>query len=88
MSRREITFVSRKNVRETDLPTLGLDQDEIIMIAEDHWIMAHIMTLAGIFPSVGQARKNGWTKPIPDGFTMLTAGKLKHIICIWNPTEP
>lgn len=87
MPQREVTFISKTNVRPTDLATLGCEQDEIVEI-EDHWIMAHVLSEVGIFPSVGQARKNGWNKPIPDGWTQLTVGKLKHIICIWNPTEP
>jgi hypothetical protein len=87
MSRREITFISKTNVRPTDLATLGCDQGEIVEI-EDHWNMSHIMHSVGIFPSVGQARKNGWNKPIPDGFWMKEVGKLKHEVCIWNPTEP
>lgn len=87
MSTRQITFFSPKNTRPTDLVTLGCDQDELIEI-EEHWTMAHIMHQVGIFPSVGQARKNNWDKPIPDGFWMKNVGKLKHEVCIWNPTEP
>ena len=49
-------------------------EDEFIEI-QDHWIMAHVLHAAGIFTSVSQARKNGWNKPIPNGFTILTVGK-------------
>lgn len=87
MERRQITFVSKINVRPTDLETLGCEQDEIIEIQE-HWSMANIMHEVGIFPSVGQARKNGWNHPVPDGFWFKDVGKLKHEVCIWNPTEP
>ena len=50
-------------------------EDDTFHIIEDHWIMAHILHKAGTFPSVGQARKNGWNKPIPEGFTFITVGK-------------
>ena len=52
-----------------------ITDDDTFIIIEDHWIMAHILHKAGIFPSVGQARKNGWNKPIPEGFTFITVGK-------------
>ena len=46
--------------------------------------MAHIMHVAGIFPSVGQARKNGWDKPISPGFSEFTVGKRKLGVFILN----
>ena len=52
----EVNFLSPK-VSDKDRDSFGFD-DENIMI-EDHWIMAHVMHAAGIFPSVGIARKNG-----------------------------
>jgi hypothetical protein len=41
----------------------------------------------GLFPSRGQARKNGWDKDIPEGWTDLTIGKLKNRVCILKRTE-
>lgn len=29
--------------------------------------LAHVMAKAGIFPSIGQAKKNGWDRPIEKG---------------------
>lgn len=49
---------------------------------EDYESLAHIMASAGVFPSVGQARKNGWGKPIPDGFSQYVVGKRKILITI------
>jgi len=49
--------------------------------------MANVMHAAGLFPSAGQARKNGWNKPIPDGWTDLIKGKLKREITILNLKE-
>ncbi len=40
-------------------------------------LMAHAMAKAGIFPSVGQARKNGWDKPLTEGVWTVTKKKIK-----------
>ncbi len=84
----EFTFLSPK-VDHRDRDLMGFDDcgtGENIMI-EDHWIMAHIMHKAGIFPSVGIARKNGWNKPIKEGFSELTVGKSRKKIWILNETK-
>ncbi len=64
-----------------------LDGTEEFITIEDNWIMAHVLHAVGVFPSVGQARKNGWNKPIPDGWTDITKGKLKREITILNLKE-
>ena len=46
--------------------------------------MAHLMVQAGAFPSVTMARKNGWNKPIPEGWSEAKVGKHTRI-WIWNP---
>lgn len=38
--------------------------------------MAHVVTAANIFPSVTQARKNGWDKPIEFGDMILTKRRI------------
>lgn len=43
-------------------------------------LMAHVMAKAGIFPSVGQARKNGWNKPLITGEWTVTKKKIKIIV--------
>ena len=63
-----------KNTSESD-KELFFGLHETFIIIEDNWIMAHILHKAGIFPSISQARKNGWNKPIPEGFNILTVGK-------------
>ena len=40
-------------------------------------LLAHVMAKAGIFPSVGQARKNGWNKPLQVGTWTVTKKKIK-----------
>jgi len=41
-----------------------------------------------LFPSVGQARKNGWDGPIPEGYTeKRNMGKMKKSMFIHNPPD-
>jgi len=40
-------------------------------------LMAHVMHKAGIFPSVSQARKNGWNAPIERGQWTVSKKKIK-----------
>jgi len=46
--------------------------------------LAHLMHRAGLFPSIGQARNNGWNKPIPLGFSQFFVGKKKFGVFILN----
>jgi mannose/cellobiose epimerase-like protein (N-acyl-D-glucosamine 2-epimerase family) len=48
---------------------------EVFVETESNWCMAHILHNVGMFKSITQARKNGWDKPIPEGFTIITVGK-------------
>jgi len=43
----------------------------------ENTLLAHVMFKAGIFPSVGQARKNGWNIPICIGVWEVTKKKIK-----------
>lgn len=40
-------------------------------------LMAHVMAKAEIFKSVGQARKNGWDKPLTEGEWTVTKKKIR-----------
>ena len=40
-------------------------------------MMAHVMAKAGIFTSIGQARKNGWYKPLVEGEWIVTKKKIR-----------
>lgn len=60
---------------------------EIFTQIEPEWSMANIMTLIGIFPSVNQARKNGWNKPIPSGFSDIRVGKTKTRVTIFKESN-
>lgn len=74
-----------KSSQESDRELFfGPPEGERFIDIQDGWTMAHIMAAAGIFPSVSQARKNGYNRPIPDGFTDLRAGKLRKRITIFK----
>ena len=81
----EFNFLSPK-VSSKDRDMMGFDdcgEGDNIMI-EDGWMMAHIMHRIGMFPSVGIARKNGWNKAIPKGFSEWTVGKSRKKVWILN----
>jgi len=89
MERKKIMNITNfiiPNITEEDKDMFfgPIDPADIFTIIEDHWIMAHVMHKAGIFPSVSQARKNGWNKPIPKGFSHLVVGKLKRQVFIFG----
>jgi len=55
---------------------------------QPHWTMAHIAVEMELFPSLGQARKNGWNSEIPHGLTsMIKLGKMKKRLNIHNPSD-
>lgn len=49
-----------------------------------HETMAHLMHRAGVFASTGDARRNGWARPIPRGFSQFVVGKRKISITVLN----
>lgn len=82
----EFNFV-HKNVTKNDVDLfmgpVEPDKDGPFITFDDTWIMAHIMHAAGIFKSVGDARRNGWNKPIPHGFTREIVTKRKiHVFIL------
>ena len=48
--------------------------------ADHKTTMAHIMAELKLFPSVGQAQKNGWDKPIELGEHVVTKKKIRFIV--------
>lgn len=64
---------------------IGYEETLPVTRFEDHEILAHLMHRAGLFPSVGAARKNGWNKPIEPGFRLYVVGKGKHRVYVLGP---
>lgn len=53
---------------------------------DNHSTIAHLLHIGGCFKSISAARKNGWDKPIPPGYTQFSFGKtyLKvYIVNVW-----
>jgi hypothetical protein len=61
---------------------------ELIHITSDDRSMAHLLARIGKFPSVGDAKRNGWDKPIPSGWHHIVIGKgaKRWDIYLWNPS--
>ena len=52
------------------------DDDGItIHLTSEYRSMAHILAKIVFFKSVSEAKRNGWDKPIPQGFSKHTVGK-------------
>lgn len=47
------------------------------LASENKTLMAHIVFELNLFPSIGQARKNGWDKPIEVGDYVATKKKIR-----------
>jgi len=83
----EFNFVKKGvfNLPKTDW--WGFEPETSIEI-KPHWTMAHIAIEMELFPSLGQARKNGWDGPIPQGYTEKKGiGKMKKSMFIHNPSD-
>jgi hypothetical protein len=77
----EYNFIRSDDPNDKDL-FFGPLQGEEFTDIQPYWNMAHIMKAANVFPSVSQAGKCGWGKPIPLGFTDMRCGKRKTRITI------
>ena len=62
---------------------------EVTPITDEDKSMAHLLARLGKFSSVGDAKRNGWDKPIPTGWSEFTIGKAakRMDLFIWNPTD-
>lgn len=54
-----------------------LDEGERFIEFNSYSTLAELTLHLGKFPSITQARKNGWDKPIPPGFSEHKIGKTK-----------
>jgi hypothetical protein len=78
-------FIS-KNILKGDLDLFfgPVEIGEEFTVLEPNWIMAHVMYEAGVFTSISQARKNGWNKDIPKGYSHYVVGKKRYQVTILN----
>lgn len=61
-----------------------LNGSETFKEVNQNLLMANLLHTLGLFDSASQARKAGWNKPIPKGWSEFTVGKLKTKIYILN----
>ena len=78
----------KQGVTEEEANDVGMTWEDAIAI-EPHWTMAHIAVAMGLFPSVGQAKKNNWNEPIEVGYSEKGPISKKKLLCyfIWNPPD-
>lgn len=81
---KEFNFIKGTEERDKELFFGPLTEDDKFSEIADDWTMANLVVLAGIFPSLSQARKNNFNKEIPKGFTDIFVGKLRTRITILN----
>lgn len=83
-----VNFISIK-APDGDLESMfgdmnGVVEDTTMLFDPANETMAHLMVAARAFSSVTQAKKNGWDKPIPAGWSEAKVGKHTRM-WIWNP---
>lgn len=83
----EFCFIGKK-CEESDKTTLFDSADTLLPILDTETNIAHLLARIGKFSSVKDAKRNGWDKPMPDGWAEFTIGKgVNRVdIYIWNPT--
>jgi hypothetical protein len=60
------------------------EENEPLTFVDDNATMEDVLFLMGKFSSKSQARKNGWTGPIPDGFNVWQSGKDQFVTLNMN----
>jgi len=82
----EFNFIGGQGHEERDKELFfgPLTEEDRFILIQPEWTMADVMVQTGIFPSLSQARKNGFGGPIPKGFSDRYVGKLKRRITILN----
>lgn len=61
--------------------------EDTLEVIQPYDTMAHLLARCGKFKSVGEAKRNGWDKPIPTGWFQQRIGKGANALelYIWNP---
>jgi len=63
------------------------EEDEVILWVPEEFRWAHLLKHLGIFKSAGQARKNGWDKDIPEGWSEAVFKKQRKAIFVFKATR-
>ena len=79
----EFNFFNSSLESDKELFFGPLDKEDKFINIEGNWTLANIMFIVGLFPSITQARKNGWNKPISEGFSDMRVGKSKIRVTIF-----
>jgi hypothetical protein len=60
-----------------------------IFTAPEGWRMAHVLKALGAFQSVGEAKRNGWDKPLEEGMRdhVVRVRKIRGNVCTFRPPE-
>lgn len=82
-------LVGNESLRDGDLELFfgPVADDDMVLKLAPSATMVDVVVEAGIFNSRGEAKRNGWLKPIPAGFSEHVIGKLKRRIAILNAKE-
>lgn len=60
------------------------DNEACVEIKDFQKTLAQLLGESKIFSSTSEAKRNGWDKEIPKGFSQFIVGKKKHKITIFN----
>ena len=84
----EFNIIGPKFDSSCDWSLFGED-DVVTPLVTTDTSMAHLLARIGKFSSVGEGKRNGWDKPIPNGWNHFIIGKgaKRWDIYIWNPTH-
>ena len=70
---------------DVDLFFGPLTTEDIFLKVPVEWGFPQLLKFLGLFRSTSEAMRNGWNKPIPEGFTDIERfGKLNHRITVYK----
>lgn len=80
----EINILIGNGIIETDRNSFfgPLKEDDEFQVYESSITFADLLVKNKFFTSKGDARRNGWNKDVPAGFTDLFVGKFKRRLTI------
>lgn len=84
---KNVNFV-HEGLTGTDLDAMfgPFEEDELFIRFNDtNTQLASLMVKAGLFKSIGEARRNGWGGCVPEGLNCVRFGKRKLPIWMYKP---